>query len=67
MCLAVPGKIVAIKDDFATVDYGSEKRQARLIEKFKVGEFVIVQGGIAVEKIPKKEAEEALRNYKNIM
>ena len=65
MCLAVPGKITEIKDDIATVDYGLEKRKGRLIEKgFGVGDYVIIQGGIVIEKIDKKEAEEALSNYK---
>lgn len=65
MCLAVPGKIIAIKEDFATVDYDVEKRQGRLIEKgYKVGDFVIIQGGIVILKVEKKEAEDALKLYK---
>ena len=65
MCLSVPGKIIEIKKDIATVDYGIEKRKGKLIEKsYKKGDFVIIQGGIVVQKIKKKEAEEALRMYK---
>lgn len=62
MCLAFPGKIIAVKNGMATVDYGAEKRQAKLVDKrFKKGDFVIVQNKIAVEKIPKKSAEEWLK------
>ena len=58
MCLAFPGKIVKIKDDMATVDYEAEKRVARLVEKkYKIGDYVIVQGRIVIEKVPKKDAE----------
>lgn len=68
MCLAVPGKIIEINKDTATVDYGVEKRKGKIIEKeYKEGDYVIVQGGIVVQKIEKKEAEEALRLYKKTM
>ncbi len=65
MCLAVPGKIIEIKKEFAVVDYGLEKRKGKLIEKsYSKGDYVIIQGGIVVQKVEKKEAEEALRLYK---
>jgi hydrogenase expression/formation protein HypC len=64
MCLAVPGKIVKIKGDEATVDYGIEKRKGKLIERYKVGDYVIIQGGIVAMKIEKKEALASLRLYK---
>lgn len=68
MCLAVPGKIIKIKDDIATIDYGVEKRSGKLIEKgFAVGDYAIVQGGIAIQKVGKKEAEAALKRYKGIL
>ena len=53
MCLAIPGKIVAKKGKTVTVDYGTEKRTAVVVEgDFKVGDFVIVQGKIVVDKVP---------------
>ena len=53
MCLAVPGKIIKIEQHIATVDYGSEQRSARIVEgDFSVGDFVIVQGKIVIEKVP---------------
>lgn len=64
MCLAVPGKIVAIHDDQATIDYGVEKRIAKLLDgEYAVGEYAIVQGGFVVQKIPAKEAQESLKLY----
>ena len=65
MCLAVPGKIVSIKNGIATVDYDGETRHAHIIEdSFLVDDYVIVQGGIVVEKIPPEEAREAIENYR---
>jgi hydrogenase expression/formation protein HypC len=62
MCLAYPGKIVEIKKDVATVDYKTEKRKAKLLEKkYKIGDYVIVQAGIVVQKVAKKEALESLK------
>ncbi len=56
MCLAIPGKITNIKDDVAIVDYGSEKRKAKIVEgDFKVGDYVIVQGRLVIEKVPENQ------------
>ena len=64
MCLSVPGKIISIKEDTATLDYGVEKRKAKLIsDDFKIGDYAIVQGGILVIKVDKKEAIESLKLY----
>ncbi len=53
MCLAIPGKIVEKIGNKVVVDYGSEKRKATVLDgKFKVGDFVIVQGKIVVDKVP---------------
>ncbi len=62
MCLMVPGKISKIERDTVIVNYGSEKRKAKIIDKgYKKGDYVLVQGGIVVEKVPEQEAKEALK------
>lgn len=62
MCLAVPGRIVKIKSDIATIDYSGEKRTARIIDgKYDVGDFVLVSAKVIVQKIPEAEALECLR------
>ncbi len=66
MCLAYPGKIVKIASGMALVDYGSEKREARIVEgNYAKGDFVIVQGKIVVEKIPRRQAVEWLETMKS--
>lgn len=65
MCLGVPGKIVRIEGDVATVDYEIEQRQGKIIEQdFKEGDYVLIQGGILILKIEKEEAKRALSLYK---
>ncbi len=65
MCLAVPGRIIGIKNGTATVDYDVEKRKGRIIsDGFSVGDYVLVQGGVVVEKIDAAEAKQALAMYK---
>jgi hydrogenase maturation factor len=56
MCLAIPGKIISIKNGMADIDYGSQKTRAGIIEdKYRVGDYVIVQGKIVIEKVPKSQ------------
>ena len=65
MCLAIPGKIMEITKDVATIDYGSERRQARIIEgSFKKGDFVIVQGKMVIEKVPASQVKQWLELVK---
>ena len=68
MCLAIPGKIIEIDGDIATIDYGSEKRKAKIIpdeDTFKIGDFVIVQAQIVSEKVPQEQVAGWLDYIKN--
>lgn len=68
MCLAIPGKVVSIKNNKAIVDYFGEKRETNLINKdVKVGDYVIVQNKIIVDKIPEKDALESLNEWKKAL
>lgn len=63
MCLGVPGKILKIKEDKATVELGGTKVEVslQLIEGVAVGEFVIVHAGFAIEKLDADAALETLK------
>ena len=57
MCLAIPVKIIKIEGSVATVAYRNETMTARMVTgKFSVGDYVIVQAGMVIEKVPKKQA-----------
>ncbi|HLD58355.1 MAG TPA: HypC/HybG/HupF family hydrogenase formation chaperone [archaeon] len=53
MCLAIPGKIVKLKQKgkIAVIDYGKEKREAVNLINAEIGSLVIVQHKNIVEKI----------------
>jgi len=68
MCLAIPGKLVEIKGETAIVDYGKEKRQARLLNKdIKVGDYVVVQNQLILQSIPEKEAIGSIKLWKEAL
>ena len=63
MCLAIPGEIVEINDDHALVDFGGTRSMVNtaFIPDLKVGDYVIVHVGYAIQKMTREEAEESLR------
>jgi hydrogenase expression/formation protein HypC len=67
MCLAVPGKIISIKDNVAEVNFGNTKKNVFLGNvKAKNGDYVLVGSGIVVQKISKKDAMEINKVWKKI-
>ncbi len=69
MCLAVPARVVEIKDKVAIVDFGGIKREARLdlLPDVRVGDYIIVHTGFAIEKLDEKQALESLKAWEEIM
>ncbi|MFH1368157.1 MAG: HypC/HybG/HupF family hydrogenase formation chaperone [Elusimicrobiota bacterium] len=64
MCLAIPGKIIKIeKDKRAEIDFGGVIRAAQLdlMPSVKVGDYVIVHAGFAIQKLSEKDARETLK------
>ncbi len=63
MCLGIPMKIVSIKGDDAVVSAGGLKRKAviSLLKNARVGEYVLVHAGFAIEKVKTKEAKATLK------
>lgn len=68
MCLAVPGKIVALQDMLATVEIGGVTRKisVMLLPETHVGEFVLVHAGFAIQLIDEEEAEKTLELFKEL-
>jgi hydrogenase maturation factor len=61
MCLAIPGKIIEKENNKVKVDYGTEVREATILEGvFKLGDYVIVQGHIVIEKVPLRQVKKWL-------
>lgn len=61
MCLAVPGKVLEIDGDRAKVDYGGVVREANIsLVPAKVGDYVVVHAGFAIEIMDTDEAEKVI-------
>ena len=63
MCLGIPGKIVARRDDaglaVGTVDFGGVRREvclAYVADEVAVGDYVVVHVGFAISKVDEDEA-----------
>ncbi|MBI4690297.1 MAG: HypC/HybG/HupF family hydrogenase formation chaperone [Nitrospirae bacterium] len=70
MCLAIPSKIVKIKDLNATVDVYGARRDISLFlmpEDVSIGDFVLVHAGFAIQKVDKDAAQESLEYIKQIL
>ncbi|USS41608.1 HypC/HybG/HupF family hydrogenase formation chaperone [Thermococcus aggregans] len=69
MCLAMPAKVIEIKDNVAIVDFGGVRREARIdfVKDVKVGDYVIVHTGFAIEKLDEKAALESLKAWEEVM
>ena len=63
MCLAIPSKVVAIADNMATIDVDGVRRSVSLLllEDVRIGDYVIVHAGFAINKIDEAAALETLR------
>jgi len=69
MCLAIPAKILKIKDGTAEVDFGrgvSREVNVMLVDA-KVGDYVLVHAGYAIQVIDEKRAKETLRLWNEIL
>ena len=62
MCVAVPGLVVGVGPEGAAVQWGSRLRRASalLFPDLRVGEYVLVAGGMVVERLTPEEARARL-------
>jgi len=63
MCLAIPMKILKIEGDRAVVSSGGVQRSIGInfLKSPKIGDYVIVHAGFAIEKLDTVKAEETLK------
>lgn len=70
MCLAVPSKIVKIKDMMATIDVHGARRDVSLLilpEDVEIGDYVLVHAGFAIQKVDRQAGDEAIRLINEII
>ncbi len=58
MCLAIPGKIEKIENEKAVINYDGIKKEANIsLIKCKVGDYVLIHAGFAIETIDEEKAK----------
>jgi len=70
MCLGVPGKVVAVDGNVATVDFWGVRRQVLLDvvdEPVAIGDYVLNHVGYAIRRIPDDEVGETLALFEQLL
>jgi hydrogenase expression/formation protein HypC len=69
MCLAIPAKVISIDGPRAQVDILGNQTTAdiSLLADIRVGDYVMVHAGFAIQKYDKQEALENLEMIKKIV
>lgn len=69
MCLAVPSKIIEIKDAVARVEVDGVVRDASLmlLEDAKLGDYVIVHAGFAISKVDEASALQTIEDMRQML
>lgn len=65
MCLSIPAKVESIEGEMAMVSVGnvSYKASLQLLDDVKVGDYILLHTGFAIQKISEEEAAETLRIF----
>jgi hydrogenase expression/formation protein HypC len=69
MCLAIPAKVLSLEDAKANVDFGQgvlREVNVSLVD-VKVGQYVLVHAGYAIQVLEEKEALETLSLWNDIL
>jgi hydrogenase expression/formation protein HypC len=69
MCLAIPARVMSVEDTKANVDFGQgvvRDVNITLVEA-KVGDYVLVHAGYAIQVIEEKEALETISLWNEIL
>jgi len=63
MCFATPGKVIKIKGKIAFIEMPKHRHQVdiSLLKNVKIGDYLLVHQKMAINKIPKNEAQKILK------
>lgn len=70
MCLGYPGKVLEINGDYAKIDFGGGVIKDNIIISLvdaKVGDYVIVHAGYAIQVLNEKEAKETIELWEELL
>ena len=70
MCLAIPSKVIEIKDENTVIvdTMGSKRLVSTMLleEPAVIGDYLLIHVGYAMQRIDEKEAEESLNLFREI-
>lgn len=69
MCLAIPAKVVSVEKNTARVDFGEgvlREINVTLVDA-RVGDYVLVHAGFAIQVLDEKEAQETIQLWNQIL
>lgn len=68
MCLSVPAEVLEIEGNRAKVSVGGATYYAglHLVENVKVGDYILLHSGYAIQKIDPEEAEKTLELLREV-
>jgi hydrogenase expression/formation protein HypC len=69
MCLAIPARVMSVVGDKAQVDFGEKvlrEVNVTLVDA-KVGDYVLVHAGYAIQTMSEKDAKETLSLWNEVL
>lgn len=68
MCLAVPMKVISKNDTSGVAEMSGVKREINfmMLPEAKIGDYVIVHAGFAIQRLNEAEAHKTLELFKEI-
>lgn len=70
MCLGVPGRVLEVNGQVATVDFWGVRREVRLDlvdQDVAPGDYVLNHVGYAIRRIPSEDIETTLELYEQLL
>ena len=67
-CLAIPGKVVSINNNMAQVNVAGivKKASLQLVDDARVGNYVLLHAGFAIQVLDEDEALETLKLWESL-
>jgi len=68
MCLGIPAKVIRIDGSEATVAIGTVEYRSSisLLQDVRIGDYILLHAGFAIEKVDPEEAEATMRIFSQI-
>ena len=67
MCIAIPGRVMEVSGDQANVDFNGNQVKVNIgLVEPKVGQYVLVHAGCAIEVMEKDKAQEIIDLFADI-